>query len=100
MKGAHDYAIMSISMALYAGDICFNQLQRNESANKAMLESWTVSERTYEPNKSFYSYGSSFDPVGLTQMDNPGLNTNMNNIVSNKESYQEYSWLFGRKKNL
>jgi hypothetical protein len=98
MKGAHDDAIMSISMALYAGDICFNQLQRNESANKAMLESWTVSERTYEPNKSFYSYGTSFDPVGLTQMDNPGLNSNMNNISSNKDAYQEYSWLFGTKK--
>ena len=64
MKGSHDDAIMSMSMALYAGDICFNQLQRNTAKNVAMMESWTLSERTYEPQKSYYSYGSSFDQIG------------------------------------
>jgi hypothetical protein len=54
MKGSHDDAIMSMSMALYAGDLCFNQLQKTESVNRAMIESWTMSERTYEPQKSFY----------------------------------------------
>lgn len=93
MKGAHDDAIMSLSMALYAGDLCFGQLTRNESANKAMIDSWTVTERTYEVNKSFYSYGTSFDPIGLMQMDNPRINED--NMTSNKDMYQEYSWLFG-----
>ena len=85
---------MSISMALYAGDICFNQLERTTAKNVAMMESWTLSERTYEPNKGFYSYGTTFDPVGLMEMDNPHIAAN-NNIKTNRELYQEYSWLFG-----
>jgi hypothetical protein len=97
MKGAHDDSIMSLSMALYAGDICFNQLKRNESANKAMLESWVLSERTYEPNKSFYSYGTSFDPVGSMNNGNQLYHSN-NPSKTSKESYKEYSWLFGGRK--
>ncbi len=96
MKGAHDDSIMSLSMALYAGDMCFNQLQRNESSNKAMLESWTVSERTYEPNKSFYSYGTAFDQIGSMGMDNHPAFPQQNG--SSKEQYKEYSWLFGKKR--
>lgn len=99
MKGQHDDSIMSISMALYAGDICFNQLQRNDASNKAMLESWVMSERTYEPNKTFYSYGTSFDPIGSLQTD-PSLYHQNNPISNSKSSYQEYSWLFGKKKNI
>jgi hypothetical protein len=97
MKGAHDDSIMSLSMALYAGDICFNQLKRNESANKAMLESWVLSERTYEPNKSFYSYGTSFDPIGSMNNGNQLYHSN-NQTKTSKESYKEYSWLFGGRK--
>jgi hypothetical protein len=97
MKGAHDDSIMSLSMALYAGDICFNQLKRNESANKAMLESWVLSERTYEPNKSFYSYGTSFDPIGSMNNGNQLYHSN-NQTKASKESYKEYSWLFGGRK--
>jgi len=99
MKGAHDDSIMSLSMALYAGDICFNQLQRNESKNKAMLESWTLSERTYEPNKSFYSYGSSFDQIGSMGIDGMGSRdprTGQMNV--RKEIYAENSWLFGKRR--
>jgi hypothetical protein len=97
MKGAHDDAIMSMSMAIYAGDMCFSQLQKNENANKAMLESWTVSERTYEPNRSFYSYGTVFDQIGSMSMDpnNPYMSQQYN--VS-KEQYNQYSWLFGKKR--
>lgn len=96
MKGAHDDAIMSLSMALYAADMCFNQLQKNENANKAMLESWTLSERTYEPNKSFYSYGTAFDQIGSMSMDNnPGLTRDTG---ASKEQYKQYSWLFGKKR--
>lgn len=95
MKGEHDDAIMSMSMALYAGEICFNQLQRNESKNKAMIESWVLNERTYEANKSFYSYGTVLDQIGNMSNGNP----NMVNIQQiNKEAYKEYSWLFGKKR--
>jgi len=97
MKGAHDDSIMSMSMALYAGDICFNQLERNEAKNKAMLDSWMLSERTYEPNKSFYSYGGSFDQIGSMGIDNLTYRQNgMTNIP--KEAYSEYSWLFSKRK--
>jgi hypothetical protein len=97
MKGAHDDAIMSMSMALYVGDISFSQLTKNENANKAMLESWTLSERTYEPNKSFYSYGTAFDQIGSMSMDNnPNIPKHNNNAT--KENYQQYSWLFGKKR--
>jgi hypothetical protein len=97
MKGAHDDSIMSMSMALYAGDICFNQLERNEAKNKAMLDSWMLSERTYEPNKSFYSYGGSFDQIGSMGMDNPTHRQN-NMMNAPKEAYAEYSWLFSKRK--
>jgi hypothetical protein len=97
MKGAHDDAIMALSMALYASDLCFNQLQKNESANKAMLESWTMSERTYEPSKSFYSYGTAFDQIGSMGFDdNPAFKDIRN--VPGKKQYQEYNWLFGKSK--
>jgi hypothetical protein len=98
MKGAHDDAIMAMSMALYVSDMSFNQLQKNESANKAMLESWTMSERTYEPNKTFYSYGTSFDQIGSMGMDNNQIYHQNNPMQVPKGSYQEYSWLFGRSK--
>lgn len=98
MKGAHDDSIMSMSMALYIGDMSFSQLQKNENANKAMLESWVMSERSYEVNKSFYSYGTSFDPIGSIQMD-PSFYHNQNPTTTNKNSYSEYSWLFGKPKN-
>jgi hypothetical protein len=97
MKGAHDDAIMSMSMALYAGDICFSQLQKSENVNKAMLESWTVTERTYEVNKSHYSYGASLDPIGAMTMD-PSFFHKDNPSNVPKGQYQEYSWLFGRSK--
>ena len=100
MKGSHDDAIMSMSMALYAGDLCFNQLQKTESVNKAMIESWTMSERTYEPQKSFYSYGGSFDQISSMGMDgNNSMYGGNGNQQAGREAYMEYSWLFnGRRK--
>lgn len=97
MKGAHDDAIMSMSMALYAADMCFNQLQKNENANKAMLESWTMSERTYEVNKGHYSYGSALDPIGAMTTD-PSLYHKDNPMNVGRDVYREYSWLFGKSK--
>ena len=98
MKGAHDDSIMSMSMALYAGDICFNQLQRNDSKNKAMIESWALSERTYEPEKTLYSYGTSFDQIGSMGIDNNLIYHKDNPTNIPKEAYKQYNWLFGRSK--
>ena len=98
MKGSHDDAIMSMSMALYAGDICFNQLQRSESQNKAMIESWVSTERTYEVSKSFYSYGTALDAIGSMATDNENIYYKNNPMGAPKEAYNEYSWLFGRRK--
>jgi hypothetical protein len=98
MKGTHDDAIMGMSMALYAADVSFNLLQKNENANKAMLDSWTMSERSYETSKSFYSYGTAFDQIGSMGIDNNQIyhKDNMSNVP--KQAYQEYSWLFGGKR--
>jgi hypothetical protein len=98
MKGSHDDAIMSMSMALYAGDMCFNQLQKNDSKNKAMIESWALSERTYEPNKTFYSYGTSFDQIGSMGMDNNQIYHGNNPTNNSKEAYQEFGWLFAGRR--
>jgi hypothetical protein len=95
MKGAHDDAIMAMAIAMYVGDISFAHLKRNDNANKAMLDSWLLSERTYETKKSFYSHGTAFDAIGSMSMDGPRQPQMGNNM--SREDYQEYSWLFGRK---
>lgn len=95
MKGMHDDSIMSISIALYAGDVCFTQLKRNELQNKAILESWALSERSYDANKAFYSYGTSFDPIGMLTTDS-GIFHRDNPINVPSQAYKEYSWLFGK----
>ena len=62
-----------------------------------MLDSWMLSERTYEPNKSFYSYGGSFDQIGSMGIDN--LTYRQNGMTNHsKEAYSEYSWLFSKRK--
>jgi hypothetical protein len=98
MKGSHDDAIMGMSMALYAADVSFNLLQKNENANKAMLDSWTMSERSYETSKSFYSYGTAFDQIGSMGTDNNNLYYQDKNMNVSKQTYQENSWLFGRRR--
>jgi len=98
MKGTHDDAIMGMSMALYAADVSFNLLQKNENANKAMLDSWTMSERSYETNKSFYSYGTAFDQIGSMGTDNNNLYYQDNTMNVSKQTYQENSWLFGGRR--
>jgi hypothetical protein len=92
MKGCHDDSIMSMAIAMYIGEICFSQLNRNENTNKAMLDSWALTERTYDPNKSFYSYGGSFDPIGSMSVDNSLFTGGQ--VQSNADMYKEYSWLF------
>ena len=97
MKGYHDDSIMSIAIALYAGDICFTQLKRNEAKNRAMLESWVSSEKTYDTNKAFYSYGSVLDAVGsMATQPNEVTFHDYNPMDVPKNAYREYGWLFGK----
>ena len=103
MKGAHDDSIMSMSIAIYAGDICFTQLTRNENINKSIMEAWMLSEKTYEPNKSIYSYGRAFDPMGVISIDGNGMVKEnplfQNDVMKDaKQLYKDYSWLFVKKK--
>jgi Terminase large subunit, T4likevirus-type, N-terminal len=98
MKGSHDDAIMSMSMALFAGEISFSQLTKNTNQNKAMIESWAMSERTYEPQKSLYSYGTSFDQIGSMSMDNQNLYHRDNPMNVSQNAYKDYMWLFGKSK--
>lgn len=99
MKGSHDDAIMSLSIALYIADICFAQLHKTDAQNIAMMESWSLSERTYEPNKSFYSYGKAFDPFGVidANTNRPVENPLFQNYImkERKNQYRDYAWLFG-----
>jgi len=90
-------------MALYVGDICFDQLKKVDAINKSMMESWTLSERTYEPNKSFYSHGQAFDPMGTMAIDGGPLEGNPlfqnDQVQTLKRQYEEFSWLIpGPKK--
>ena len=101
MKGTHDDAIMSCAIALYIADMNFGQLERVDSVNKSILDSWMISERTYEPNKSFYSQGQAFDPMGSMSTDgdlegNPLFQNDQ--VQTLKQQYQEFSWLFHSKK--
>jgi hypothetical protein len=99
MKGQHDDSIMSLAIALYAGEISFTQLVRNEQQNKAMLDSWVMSERTYQsPQTENYSYGTSFDQVGMMQIDSSPYAKSSSNGIPAKEQYNQYSWLFGTNK--
>ena len=93
VKGAHDDAIMAISMALYVGDISFSQLKRSENMNRAMIDSWTLNERTYETKALFYSYGKDMDSVSGIFMGDMNKQINVD-----KSIYTEYSWLLGKPK--
>ena len=96
MKGAHDDSIMSLSIALYAGDISFNQLEKAENLNKSIIESWTLSERTYEVNKTYYSYGETLDQIATMHTNGTNIFHKNNPINHPKQVYKEYSWLFGK----
>ena len=69
--------------------------QRTDAQNKAMLDSWVLSERTYEASKTFYSYGTTFDPIGSMASEGFGGGQPQ---TPNKQAYGEYSWLFGKPK--
>ena len=88
-KGSHDDNIMSMAMGLYVADVSFVKLEKNDSLNKALIESWQVSETTH-------TVGQLLDS---SQYINPINNINIystNNSRNVQENYQKYSWLFGK----
>jgi len=101
MKGKHDDSIMAIAMAMYAGEISFAQLKRNDAKNKAMLDSWALTERSYETEKTFYSYGAALDAIGaMSSQPHEQIFHEQNPSNVGRESYREYAWLFGKPKDL
>lgn len=97
MKGAHDDSIMSLSMGLYISEICFKNLQKNDSINKALLDSWVLNERTYDTNQSFNLQGQLINPlINMTSSNEIFHAENPINIPKN--AYKEYYWLFNKKK--
>lgn len=99
MKGMHDDSIMAIAMAMYAGEISFTQLKRNDLKDKAMLESWALSERTYEVNKSFHSHGDALDAIGaMSSQPHEYIFHEQNPMNVGQHAYREYAWLFGKPK--
>jgi hypothetical protein len=85
-KGQHDDCIMSISMAIYVAEKSFQQLTKNLSHTKAMINSWAT---TVNENKNSSDFFNPLVPQGNQKMgyfpsQGPG-----------KEEYQKYGWLFG-----
>lgn len=91
MKGTHDDSIMSLAIALYAGEMAFTQLKKAEQHNIAMLDSYTLSERKYNIEESIRSDSTIFNPNNASYYQN-------NPIDLPKEQYTQYSWLFGKPK--
>ena len=92
-KGSHDDNIMSMAMGLYVADVSFAKLEKNDALNKALVESWQVSETTH-------TVGQLLDS---SQFINPMNNINIystNNGRNIQENYQKYSWLFGKPKQI
>ena len=90
MKGHHDDLIMSISMALYVGQHSYNQLEKVTEQTKAMLNSWEVS--TSEVSQKMLD----FNP-GLPVMSPSSYGDRFGNNPT-KTDYQNYLWLFGKRK--
>jgi hypothetical protein len=94
MKGHHDDCIMSLAMPIYVGEIAFTQLHKAESATKAMLESWTMNERS--PSTGIPTghpiQKEGFDPFFLSPSEQQQA------MQPGKQLYQEYAWLFGGKR--
>lgn len=97
LKGSHDDSIMSLAMALYVGDMCFNQLNRNETFNKAMIDSWVINETPHNISNSLYNPNANpLNNNGYSQGDN--IYHRDNPIKNPQKVYEEYSWLFNTRK--
>jgi len=83
MKGKHDDLIMAIAMALYVGENSFSQLQKANNLTKAMLDSWTTSEKVSESTDT-------------PQQNKPLFGLPGNQNTDSKQMYKDYGWLFGK----
>jgi hypothetical protein len=93
MKGQHDDAIMALAMCVYVGETCFTQLKKAENVTKAMLESWTVNERTPSTGipTGHPQFQTGFDALAY-------MPSNYQPQQPTQKQYAEYAWLFGKRR--
>ena len=88
-KGQHDDLIMAFAMAVYVGETSFAQLEKVTEQTKAMLDSWTTEKTTFKDSSLNFNPGIPVDIYG-----NNGYQKN----VATQNDYEQYLWLFGRKR--
>ena len=88
-KGQHDDLIMSFAMAVYVAETSFAQLEKVTEQTKAMLESWSVE------NNSYQNEYISFNP-GLPASTRDHNSYQRNSLT--KSDYEKYLWLFSGKR--
>jgi hypothetical protein len=88
-KGQHDDLIMAFAMAVYVGETSFAQLERVTEQTKAMLDSWTTEKTTFKDSSLNFNPGIPVDING-----NSGYQKN----AVTQSDYEQYLWLFGRKR--
>jgi hypothetical protein len=88
-KGQHDDLIMSFAMAVYVAETSFAQLEKVTEQTKAMLESWSVE------NNSYQNEYTSFNP-GLPASTRDHNSYQRNSLT--KSDYEKYLWLFSGKR--
>jgi hypothetical protein len=88
-KGQHDDLIMSFAMSVYVAETSFAQLEKVTEQTKAMLESWSVE------NNSYQNEYTSFNP-GLPASTRDHNSYQRNSLT--KSDYEKYLWLFSGKR--
>jgi hypothetical protein len=88
-KGQHDDLIMSFAMAVYVAETSFALLEKVTEQTKAMLESWSVE------NNSYQNEYTSFNP-GLPASTRDHNSYQRNSLT--KSDYEKYLWLFSGKR--
>jgi hypothetical protein len=94
LKGAHDDLIMALGMAIFAANVSFTLLQKNNAQLDAMARSWRNYETTNQPileqnpaamsNNQHKEYNLPFMPE-----------TNPYAAGMGRQAYNQYKWLFG-----
>lgn len=98
MDGYHDDLLMALAMGLWVLEYSFKNLQKANSQNKAILNSWTTGSSTAEEIKN-RSYNG-----GFVSKNNKGKKTTPRPRFNHRQSgnmqdpYGDYMWLFSGTK--